>query len=74
MRRSLHELAQLRRKQAEMRSLLLLRAAQGCRTGRKVGNVRDGIELMMEPGLMARLGHCETLIEARLDALARHAP
>ena len=67
------EHAEMRRQNGEMRSIVLLLADQGRRIERKVGEVRDEVELMVKSELMGRLGHFETLIEARFDALAPHA-
>ena len=68
------EQAGMRRQNGEMRSIALLLADQGRRLERKAGEVRDEVErmvkAMVKQGLMGRLGHFETMIEARLDALA----
>jgi len=69
VQRSLDEQSALRRELGEMRSLLLALADQGRRIERRVGEIRDDIELMVKTELMGRLGHFETQIEARLDAL-----
>lgn len=75
MQRGLDEQAATRREVGEMRSLLLALAEQGRRVERRVGEVRDDIELMVKAELMGRLGHFETQIEARLGALdARLGP
>ena len=68
------EQATVRRENGEMRTLLLLLSDQGRRAERKLGEIRDEIELMVKSELMGRLGHFETQIEARLDALAPQGP
>jgi len=46
--------------------LLLSVADQGRRTERRVGEVRDDIEMMVKAELMGRLGHFEAQMENRL--------
>ena len=76
MRREMVEMRReqttIRRENGEMRTLVLLLSDQGRRIERKLGEVRDEIELMVKSKLMGRLGHFETQIEARLDALTPH--
>jgi hypothetical protein len=75
------ELRGLRSEQRDMRSLVLALAYQGRRIERRLADVdrrfndlRDELELMMKAELMGRLGHFETQMEHRLDALAERIP
>jgi len=67
------EQAAMRRESAEVRSLVLLLSDQGRRVERRVGEGRNGIELMAELGPRGCLGHAETRTWARLDALTAPA-
>jgi hypothetical protein len=41
---------------------------------RRLGEVRDDIEVMLKAELMGRMGHFETRIEARLEAIEARLP
>jgi hypothetical protein len=64
------QLRALRRENADFRTLLLGLVAQGQRLERRMGEMRDDIELMLKAELMGRLGNFETRVEADIEALA----
>jgi hypothetical protein len=68
------ELRSLRAEQRDLRTLVLAQVEQGRRVERRVGELRDDLELMIKAELMGRLGHFETQMEHRLDALAERIP
>jgi len=53
----------------ETRGLLLAMTEQMRRLDRRMDELRDELELMIKAELMGRLGHFETQMEHRLDAL-----
>jgi hypothetical protein len=76
MLQSLNEQREMRREVGEQRSPLLALAEQGQRLDRRMGDVerrmgemREDIELMLKAELMGRMGNFEVVVEHRLDEL-----
>jgi uncharacterized protein YhaN len=76
MLQSLNEQREMRREMGEQRSLLLALADQGQRLDhrmsdveRRMGEMRDDIELMLKTELMGRMGMFEAQVGHRLDEL-----
>lgn len=74
-------LRDIRRDVTDQRTLLLALVGQGHRLerrmgelDRRMGEVKDDIELMLKAELMGRVGNFETRFEARLDDLERKQP
>lgn len=66
----LEQLPHIRREIADVRTLALQNADYTRRLDRRMSELRDDIELMIKAELMGRLGHFETTIEQRLEAMA----
>ncbi len=67
---TLSEVRQLRREVADVRTLALQGTDFTRRMERRVGELKDDIELMLKSELMGQLTHFETRIEASIDQLA----
>jgi len=74
MLRSLEEQKALRRDSVQMQSLLVSLADLVRRLERRMGETRDDIEVMVKTELMGRLGHFETQMEGRLEAIEARLP
>jgi hypothetical protein len=77
MLQGLNEQREMRREVGDQRSLLLALAEQGQRLDRRMGDLerrmgemREDIELMLKAELMGRMGNFEAQVGHRLDALA----
>ncbi|GBQ52275.1 hypothetical protein ACM0P6_02785 [Komagataeibacter sucrofermentans] len=66
----LEQLRLIRKEIADLRTVTLANADRSRRLERRLEEMRDDIELMMKAELMGRLGHFETQVEARLDAMS----
>ena len=62
------QLRAIRRENADVRAVLLGLVAQGQRLERRMGEMRDDLELMLKAELMGRMGNFETRMEAQLEA------
>ncbi len=65
----LEQLRAIRRDIADVRTLTLQNSDYIRRLDRRMSELRDDLEMMVKSELMGRLGHFETVIEQRLDAL-----
>ncbi|WP_395371701.1 hypothetical protein [Komagataeibacter diospyri] len=66
----LEQLRLIRKEIADLRTVTLANADRSRRLERRLEEMRDDIELMMKAELMGRLGHFETQVENRLDAMS----
>jgi len=65
----LEQLKAIRRDIADVRTLTLQNSDYIRRLDRRMSELRDDLEMMIKAELMGRLGHFETVMEQRLDAL-----
>ncbi len=64
---------EMRRDTDDTRRVIIAALDQGRRIERRVEELRDDLEPMIKAELMGRVGHFETRIEARMEALGREA-
>jgi predicted nucleic acid-binding Zn-ribbon protein len=69
MRQMLDEQKAARKEAADVRGLVLALTDQVRRLDRRVGEVRDDIEVMLRAEIMGRLGNAERDAEARIGEL-----
>jgi predicted nucleic acid-binding Zn-ribbon protein len=69
MRQMLDEQKAARKEAADVRGLVLALTDQVRRLDRRVGEVRDDIEVMLRAEIMGRLGNAERDAEARISEL-----
>lgn len=81
LKRSLEGQAMTHRKVDDALTLIAGLSEQGRRLERRISDVerridalRDDIQVMLKAELMGRLGHFETRIEARLEAIEARLP
>lgn len=65
----LEQLKAIRRDIADVRTLTLLNSDYIRRLDRRMSELRDDLEMMVKAELIGQLGHFETVIEQRLEAL-----
>ena len=66
----LTHLRALRSDVGDLRTVVLANVERTRRVERRLEEVRDDLELMVKAEMMGRLGHFETMIEARLAEMA----
>ncbi len=67
LERLLEEQRTIRREIGDMRSITLALLDQSRRAERRIGEVRDDLELLIKAELGGRLAHMETRLETRVD-------
>ena len=69
-RQTLEEMRQMRRELADVRTLTLHTSDYVRRLDRRMGELRDDLEMMLKSEIMGALTHFETRLEGTVDRLA----
>jgi hypothetical protein len=64
------EMREIRRETGDVRTLLLALNDKVTRLDRDIHEIKDDIWIMLKAEVMGRMGHFETRVEAKLDAMS----